>query len=46
MFGYIQLVEVGFVLNWDSSLIDGSKLFFLNYIFMVNHRFMVSIVRD
>ncbi len=28
MFGSIQLVEVGFVLNRDSSLTDGSKLFF------------------
>jgi hypothetical protein len=46
MFGYIQLVEVGFVLNWHSSLIDGSKFSFLSYIFMVSHRFMVLIVRD
>jgi hypothetical protein len=28
MFGSIQLVEVGFVLNWDSSLIDGFRIFF------------------
>jgi hypothetical protein len=46
MFGYIQLVEVGFVLNWDSSLTYGSKFVFLYYIFMVSHRFMVPIVCD
>jgi hypothetical protein len=44
MFGSIQLVEVGFVLNRDSSLTDGSKIFFSSYIFMV--RFMVPVVHD
>jgi hypothetical protein len=28
MFGSIQLVEMGFVLNWDSSLIDGYRSIF------------------
>jgi hypothetical protein len=46
MFGSIHLVEVGFVLNRDSSLRDGSRFVFLSYIFMVIHRFMVSVVCD
>jgi hypothetical protein len=28
MLGSIQLVEVGFVLNWDSSLIDSFRIYF------------------
>jgi hypothetical protein len=46
MFGSIQLVEIGFVLNWDSSLIDGFRFVFLSYIFMVSYRFMVPVVCD
>jgi hypothetical protein len=46
MFGSIQLIEVGFVLNRDSSLIDGSRFTFSSYIFMVSHRFMVPVVCD